>query len=155
MTDIKIIEDAELKSEICEVVLKTLPDWFGVESAVLEYVEKVKQTLFVVAYIDERAVGFISVETINPSSSEIYVMGIMPGHQRLGLGHQLLSNAIEVLNEKGVSYLLVKTLSDKRPDEHYDQTKRFYLKEGFVPIYELDIWGPENPCVLMIKNLKG
>jgi hypothetical protein len=48
--------------------------------------------------------------------------------------------------------LTVKTLSDREdPGPEYAQTRAFYLAVGFVPVAELDIWGPENPCQLLAR----
>lgn len=154
MQEIKNIENSEQKSLICEEVLQALPEWFEVKSAVLEYIEKVKGTLFFVLFDGGAARGFISVVDVNDEDSEIYVMGIKPELHRQGIGTKLLNTVKRELIARGKRNLLVKTLSDKRPDEQYDKTKKFYLKAGFVPLCELDIWGPENPCLLMILNLQ-
>ena len=35
-----------IKTNICEDILKSLPEWFGIPAAVEEYCENVKQYLF-------------------------------------------------------------------------------------------------------------
>lgn len=48
----------------------------------------------------------------------------------------------------------VKTLGKSHPDENYKKTREFYSAVGFYPLEEsTEIWGKENPCLLMIKIL--
>jgi hypothetical protein len=49
--------------------------------------------------------------------------------------------------------LQVKTLGPSRPGIHYEPTRRFYTRMGFLPLQELlGLW-PANPCLLMAKLL--
>jgi len=153
MSEIKIIEDEGQKSLVCQEILRDLREWFEVESAVMEYIAKVRDRLFVMAVIDGAPIGFISIEDVNEYVSEIYVMGIKRDFHRHGVGRQLLAFVEGKLVSQGKKYLLVKTLSERRPDKQYDQTRAFYKRVGFLPLYELDIWGEDNPCLLMIKSL--
>ncbi|NTU99344.1 GNAT family N-acetyltransferase [Candidatus Falkowbacteria bacterium] len=153
MAEIRMIDDAEEKSAICEAILRDLREWFEVEEPLLDYIKNVKSKMFAAAFINSMAVGFICLDEINPSVSEIYVTGVKREHHRQGIGRELLNYVETLLVDKDKKYLLVKTLSDRRPDEFYDRTKKFYLNSDFTPLCELDIWGPENPCLLMIKSL--
>lgn len=154
MPEIKIIEDKEYKSSTCASILTDLKEWFEVESAVAEYIEKVGDRLFVAAMVEGEPIGFISVEDLNEHASEIYVMGVKRDFHRQGAGRELLAFVEQELARQGKQYLLVKTLSERRPDEQYDKTRQFYKRVGFFPLCELDIWGEDNPCLLMIKNLE-
>lgn len=53
------IEDPLEKSRICERVLRSLPEWFGIESAIIDYISDVQQ-MDTWAAIDSDAIGFIS-----------------------------------------------------------------------------------------------
>jgi hypothetical protein len=56
--------------------------------------------------------------------------------------------------DRGVCLLVVKTLSDREdPGSEYAATRAFYLARGFIPVQELDVWGPENPAQLLVKPL--
>ena len=57
------------------------------------------------------------------------------------------------LRADGAAFLLVKTLSDRHPDPGYAQTRAFYRAVGFVPVMDLDIWGPENPALLLVRAI--
>ncbi|MDC0980394.1 hypothetical protein OAQ84_01525 [Bdellovibrionales bacterium] len=62
-------------SAVTEKILRSLPDWFGIEESTMAYIEKSKELPMVVAYEDEIPVGFISVKQHSPYTSELYVMG--------------------------------------------------------------------------------
>ena len=47
----------------------------------------------------------------------------------------------------------VKTLGPSKPDRRYAGTRRFYEALGFRPLEETALWGPENPCLIMVKRL--
>lgn len=40
MVEIKQVDIPEKKSQICDIILHALPNWFGVEASIVEYVEK-------------------------------------------------------------------------------------------------------------------
>ena len=53
-----------------------------------------------------------------------------------------------------MTFLQVKTLSDKHPDAGYAKTRAFYLAMGFRLLEEFpDLWGPTNPCWQLMKAL--
>ena len=147
------IEDPNEKSRVCEKILRSLPQWFGIESAILDYIKDV-QTMETWVAKDSNSVGFISLNKHNPQTAEIHVMGLLPEIQGKKVGSELIRKAEESLISQGFKFLTVKTLSEKRPDENYDKTRKFYLKYGFTPIEEFrTLWGEHNPCLMMIKNL--
>ena len=75
-------------------------------------------------------------------------------HRGVGVGTALLGAMTAELARRGVRVLLVKTLSDREdPGPEYAATRAFYLAKRFVPVAELDIWGPENPCQLLALTL--
>jgi hypothetical protein len=42
------------------------------------------------------------------------------------------------------------------PYAPYERTRAFYEAVGFEPLEEItEIWGPENPCPLMIMPVSG
>jgi hypothetical protein len=48
----------------------------------------------------------------------------------------------------------VKTLAPSDPDPGYEATRAFYAAAGFRPLETLpQVWGPENPCLLMVRPL--
>ena len=43
---IQEVFDQKVKSDICNIILRELPDWFGVEASIVDYVSKVRRCLF-------------------------------------------------------------------------------------------------------------
>ena len=150
------IRAAELKlGSSCEVALRSLPQWFGIESAIQVYIKKIEILPTYTAVAENRVVGFLSIEKHFAESAEIHVMGILPEFHRMGIGIALLNKAELDLVAQGVRFLQVKTLSPSNPDKNYATTRRFYLSMGFLPLEEMpELWGVENPCLIMIKSLE-
>ena len=125
---------AEEASRVCERVLRALPDWFGLEKSIVEYIESVQTLPTWVATIHGEAAGFLAVKRHFPASAEIYVMGVLPEYHRMGVGRALLAAVEPVLRETGVSFLQVKTLAPTHPDPFYARTRAFYTAAGFQPL---------------------
>lgn len=148
------IDDPNLKSEICNSILRSLPLWFGIESAIVDYANDIKPMQTWAAYEHDQIIGFASINKHFKKSAEIHVMGIRQEFHRKGIGHQLIEGIEKELRKQGFKFLTVKTLSESRPNQEYDQTRNFYLKTGFTPLEEFKtLWGEANPCLLLIKNL--
>ncbi len=154
--NIKITGPFPGKSQICEPILRALPQWFGIEDATRQYVRDTEQLPTFLAYVDEEAIGFLTLKHHSGQSAEIQVMGVLPEYHRSGVGKKLVSRTEEHLHQLGVEYLQVKTLSSRHPDKSYAGTRAFYLSMGFVSLEEFpDLWGDENPCLQMVKRLGG
>jgi len=142
------------KSAVCEPILRALPQWFGIEEAIVHYVGEIERLPTFLAYQIDTVVGFLSLKLHNPYAAEVYVMGIRPEAQRQGIGQALMQQAEAFLRSQAVEYLQVKTLSSSHPDFNYAKTRAFYLANGFRPLEELaELWGEQNPCLLMVKRL--
>lgn len=141
--------------EVAAALLGLLPDWFGIESAVQEYVEAAARLPTYVAQVDGHpAVGILLVHRHFPQAAEVHLMAVHPDWHRRGVGRQLLAAAEADLVADGVRMLQVKTLGASRPDENYARTREFYLAMGFLPLEELlDLW-PDNPCLILVKSVR-
>ena len=149
----KVLEPTE-KLYICELILRNLPNWFGIEDAIKEYILGVRDKVFFVAYIGDIPIGFISIKDHNEFTSEIYVLGVLRELHGRGIGKKLIKAAEDTLIQQNKKILLVKTLGESHPDENYKKTREFYKAVGFYPLEEFtEIWGKENPCLLMAKAL--
>jgi len=153
MKIIKIKKKVE-RSRICKEIIESLPNWFGLESANKEYIERSADSDFYAAYMYGKEVGFFSIISHFPQTSEIYVCGILPDFHRQGIGRKLLQAVEEDLRKKKKKFLTVKTLSSSHPDKGYAKTREFYSACGFSPVEEFkELWGKENPCLFMVKPL--
>jgi GNAT superfamily N-acetyltransferase len=137
-----------------EKILRALPEWFGIESALLDYCNATKTlpTYFAVS-ADGAKIGFICLEYHNQFTAEIHVMGILKDFHGMGVGKALVNYVSEILRQHSYEFLIVKTLGPSRPDVNYDYTRKFYLSCGFLPLAEFDSIWPENPCLIMAKKL--
>ncbi|HWQ46085.1 MAG TPA: GNAT family N-acetyltransferase [Longilinea sp.] len=142
------------RSAACEPVLRALPDWFGIETALTNYLEDIDQSPTFLAVREEKVIGFLTVKQHTPFAAELLVMGVYPEIRRGGVGRVLVEKAEAWLTTQGVEYFQVKTLGPSRPDDGYAATRAFYEALGFRPMEELtQIWGEDNPCLILIKRL--
>lgn len=152
---IKISEAQLNQATFCEPILRLLPEWFGIEEAIVHYVQEIDRLLTFMAWNQQQAIGFLSLKQHNQFSAEIYVMAVHPHFQRRGVGNQLVEAAEQELQRSGVEYLQVKTLGTSRPNLHYAKTRAFYESVGFRPLEEfLELW-EGNPCLQMVKFLRS
>ena len=109
MSVVEIADPAE-RSRICAVVLRDLPDWFGIEEATSAYIRDVAE-LPTFAVDDD---AFIALKTHNARAAEVYVMGVRRERHGEGLGTAVLDAGEAYLRDRGVEYLQVKTLGPSR-----------------------------------------
>ena len=139
---------------VCEEILTDLPEWFGIEQANRDYVERVATLPTFVAFVEETPVGFMSLLQHSPQSAELYVLGVRRQYHRHGVGKLLLEASERYLRQQGVKYVQVKTLAALADDENYEKTRAFYEGQGYVPLEVfLELWDPGNPCLQMIKGI--
>ena len=139
---------------LCEPILRSLPGWFGIEEAIVQYAAEIDGLPTLLARDGDQLAGFLSVKQHNPYSAEVYVMAVRMEMHRKGIGRALVSQAEEWLSGQGVEYLQVKTLGPSHSDPGYAETRAFYLAVGFRPLEEFgQIWDERNPCLVMVKRL--
>ena len=142
------------KATVCAPILRSLPAWFGIEEAFIQYSAEIDHLPTWIACETQRCIGFISIKQHTPYAAEVYVMGLLPETHRRGIGRALIKQVQEWLKNHGVEYLQVKSLGPSDSDENYGKTRAFYAAMGFRPLEELkQIWGENNPCLIMIKKL--
>ncbi|HSS68565.1 MAG TPA: GNAT family N-acetyltransferase [Nocardioidaceae bacterium] len=147
------IEIGEASADDVERILRALPDWFGIESALVSYVEDARSHPVIGARVDERVVGILVQHQTSDVASEVHLLAVEPGLHRRGVGRALMAAAEDRLAGSAVRLFHVKTLGPSDPDEHYARTRAFYEGLGFLPLEELpDLW-PGNPCLILVKPL--
>lgn len=138
----------------CEPILRSLPEWFGIEDAIIHYLQEIENLPTFITQENNQVIGFLTLKLHTDFAAEIYVMGIRPDAHRQGLGRRLVHKAEDNLRQQGIEYLQVKTLSPEHPDSNYANTRTFYEALGFRHLEEFkELWGEENPCLQMIKKL--
>lgn len=139
--------------DLCEEILRVLPDWFGIEESIVEYAQDIRRIETLVAQEDGVVTGFLTLKQHNVHSAEIHLIAVRPEYHGRGIGRALVEHAVALLRNRSVEFLEVKTLGPSRPDAHYDKTRQFYTAMGFQPLEENRLWGEVNPCLIMIKHL--
>lgn len=154
MFTIKLIENADDKSRITEKILRKLPNWFGIEEAIVDYIARSRDKVFYAASDGSEEIGFLYLKAHNPFTAELYVIGLLEQYHRQGIGRDLILKAEQYLRANNYRFLMVKTLGESRKNEHYDRTRQFYRSIGFYPLEEFtEIWGEANPCLIMVRNI--
>lgn len=152
--EIREIFEEKIKSDFCDGILRQLPEWFGIEEAIVDYVQKVHEMPFFVAFDGENPIGFLAVKIHNPYTAEIFVMGILKDYHRHGIGSALISRVESIYKTKGFQYLTVKTLDSSVDCEPYGRTRQFYARMGFIPLEVFPLfWDEANPCLFLAKCL--
>jgi GNAT superfamily N-acetyltransferase len=137
----------------CEQVMRSLPKWFGIEEAILDYAKSCETMETYVADESGSVVGFVTLNRRSPVTAEIHCMALRSEFHGKGIGRALVDHAEKLAAERGYEFFEVKTLGPSRPNAEYERTRRFYEHLGFRPLEENDLWGPENPCLIMVKHL--
>lgn len=153
MIEIKEIFNADEKSDICNDTLRALPNWFGVEASIVDYVEQVKTMPLFAAFDCSNPVGFVAIKVHYPNAAEVCVMGVMSEYHRQGIGKMLMKCCDEYCMNNGIEFLTVKTLDESRESKSYEKTRLFYQSVGFKPLEVFPLlWDKDNPCLFMAKS---
>ena len=151
------IAEPRERARLCEVTLRSLPEWFGIESAIQDYVRDVASLPTFAAWAQstegDEPGGFLSLKLHTPSAAEVYVMGVRREFHGRGLGTALVGAAEDFLRARAVEYLQVKTLGPSRPSRGYARTRQFYEARGFRPLEEIHGLWAGNPCLILVKRL--
>ena len=144
---------------LCEPVLRSVPEWFGIESATLKYIADTARMPTWVAMVDglaaseRRAAGFITINRHFPESAEVHCIAVHKDHHGRAVGTALLRFVEGELRRDGVEYLQVKTMGPSKPTAEYAMTLRFYRSRGFTPVEEIHGLWPGIPALVLIKRL--
>ena len=139
---------------LAEGILRALPDWFGIESAIVDYARAADEGPTFVAEAGGETIGFVTLKPTSTDAVEVHVMAVLPHAHRRGVGAALVERAAAHARAQGFALLHVKTLAPSDPDPNYAATRAFYAAVGFVPLEELpQVWGPQNPCLIMVRAL--
>lgn len=83
------------------------------------------------------------------ATTDIFLMAVLKDYHRGGRGKELIGWAKEYCLENKKKLWIVKTLSERHPDEYYAKTRLFYKSQGFFEVEEnLDMWNG-IPCLIL------
>ena len=140
----------------CEEVLRSLPMWFGIESALQMYADDSVRLPGFAAMDGERVLGFISLQQHFPQAWEVHCIAVRAGSRNAGCGRALMRHAEGWLGNQGVTLLQVKTIAASSASKEYAQTRGFYAHLGYQPLEVFpELWSPRHPCLQLVKVLPG
>jgi GNAT superfamily N-acetyltransferase len=135
----------------CASILAELPEWFGIPASNAEYAEAAERGQAWVADEADESLALMVLIDHGFSAMDVHLLAVRPHVHRRGVGKALIRQARAVTQALGKSYLTVKTQGPSVRYEPYARTRAFYDAVGFKALEEFTtIWGPENPCLIMI-----
>ncbi len=136
----------------CEPILRALPGWFGIESAIVDFVKAIDSLPTLMVTCGEDDIGFLSLKVHGPEAADAYVLGILEPWHRQGVGRAMFAEGEAWLATQGIRFLQVKTVDPARECKHYAVSRRFYESIGFTKLETFPtLWDECNPCLQMIK----
>lgn len=138
---------------LCAPILRSVPEWFGIESATLKYIEETGLLPTWIAFDGGEAVGFVTVKKHFPQAADVHCIAVRKPHHGRGVGTALIRHVEEVLRSEGVRFLQVKTMGPSKPNAEYAMTLRFYRSVGFAPLEEVTGLWPGLPTLILVKSL--
>lgn len=139
----------------CEVVLRSLPRWFGVESSLLQYVRETEVYPTFVVREGGPVLGFLTVREHFPEAWEVHCVAVQAACRNRGFGRALQEHVERWLATRGVRLLQVKTIASTVPSPEYAETRRFYAAMGYLPVEVFpELWRPEHPVLQLVKPLQ-
>lgn len=140
--------------DVCEPILRALPEWFGIEESLVQYVKDADTMPTMLVKDGDDVIGFLTIKMHFPESADVHCVGILPKYHRTGTGRLLMEAVENHLKNEGVKLLQVKTVSADRDCEAYAKTRAFYMNVGFVPLEIFPtLWDEANPCLILVKSL--
>lgn len=137
----------------CERILRSVPQWFGIEESLLEYVADSRRYPTFLA-VDQEPIAFVTVRQHFPMPWEVHCVAVHAARRNSGVGKALHQYVESWLMAQGASVLQVKTLSESHPSPGYAQTRGFYARMGYVSLEEFPtLWDPDLPVLQLVKWL--
>ncbi len=109
----------------CEEILRALPQWFGIEASIVDYLATLQALDGYVAVRNE-VCAFVGLKRYGQAAIEIDVMGVDPSCRRQGIGRLLLDHAEAQAATSQTRFFHMKTLAPSHPDSNYQQTRAFW-----------------------------
>ncbi len=144
-------------AEACDRIIASLPYHFGDSAGRAECAEAVRSRPGLVACLEGRPVGFLTVERHGPESAEITWLAVEDAGRGRGIGTALVRELCRRLRGDGCRLMLVHTLAESLPEpgvvDGYARTRAFYRRLGFISAREYpDLW-PSSPAQLFVLPL--
>ena len=126
----------------CEQILRELPEWFGIEEAIIGYRKDIEKMPTWVAVDNDRIVGFLTVNYHNKYSAEIQVMGVLKEYHRQGVGRALVVHIEKLLRDQQVLDRYITVLASPGAGAHQPE-----LAECLSQTCRICIWRSSGDSV--------
>lgn len=136
-------------------ILRSLPDWFGIEEAILEYVKGAAHLDSFLAVVGGKITGVALVNRHFPESAELALIAVQASSRGSGIGTALMGAVEEALISVGCRLLQVHTVASSFDNDAYAQTRAFYRRSGFMPLQEFQHIDWDGPTLVLVKPLVG
>jgi GNAT superfamily N-acetyltransferase len=93
-----------------EEILRDLPERFGIEEALADYVDQATELPTYTAVVGGQVQGVCLVRRHSPYSAEVSLLAVRRSIHRQGLGRALMAAAEQHMKADGVGFMQVKTL---------------------------------------------
>lgn len=133
-------------------ILRSVPEWFGIEEYTLKYIADAAKYSTWLARCGEEVIGFATLRRHFPGAAEVHCMATHRDWRGKGVGKAMVNALRTECGRTGVRYLQVKTQGPSRPSQEYAQTLKFYEAVGFTALEELTGVWPGIPCLVLIMN---
>lgn len=151
-TSLRIVGPDLDAKEQCEAILRSIPQWFGIEEALVHYVSDTSVLPTFAIQSPGRLEAFVTLREHFPKAWEVHCMAVRADARRKGHGKALMIHAEDWLVGQSVDVLQVKTVAQKKAPSPYDETRPFYYAMGFTPLEIFpELWAPQNPCLQLVK----
>jgi len=107
-----------------------------------------------VGLLGDEIVGFLVWTLRDADTAEILWMGIKGDYHGLGLGSMLLDSIEQAMAQKGVTKLVVSTLSYTVDYKPYEKVRAFYYNRGFKSLgIQSDYYYDGVDRLILVKTL--
>nr|WP_281363934.1 GNAT family N-acetyltransferase [Microbacterium immunditiarum] len=130
-----------------------MPEWFGIEDAVHNYVNMAARLESHIASLEGVTVGVALVERHFAHSAELALIAVHADHRASGIGRRLVEAVEDSLRGEGCRFLEVHTVGPSYEDAGYAATRAFYDSVGFTPMHEFHKLDWDGPTLILIKTL--
>jgi GNAT superfamily N-acetyltransferase len=136
-------------------ILRALPSWFGIESAIDHYIAATADPEFDswVAREGAAVIGVALVRRHFQESAELALLAVAPEWHGSGVGRRLVQAVVDALVSDDCQVLCVHTVGPSFVDEGYARTRAFYRAVGFIPIQEFTGIDWDGPTLVLVKPL--
>ncbi|MGD9891027.1 MAG: GNAT family N-acetyltransferase [Dehalococcoidia bacterium] len=137
----------------CDAIIRSLPEFFGHEGGRADCVAAVRSQDGWVAEVDGRVIGFATWQPRTADAAEITWMAVHRDLRHTGAGTAIVERLVTDLAARGFRLAFAMTsAAHKQPvtgPDPYDDTRRFWVRRGFLPLTELDIWDTDIALILV------